>query len=105
MKETKSQWLERMTNQLGLDADEILEVADVFVETSGDYLKTLKECRTADEEAVRAAHTLKGSAANLGLDELSDTARLVELDLRRGEIPSEIINRLIEIFEDFQEFL
>jgi HPt (histidine-containing phosphotransfer) domain-containing protein len=40
-----------------------------------------------DPAARRLAHTLKGSAANLRLDEIADTARTLERALRDGETP------------------
>ena len=94
-----------MSKVLGLDPDDIFEVAEFFVDNSNVYIDTLSECSSASPESIRAAHTLKGSAANLGLDQISEFAKSVETDLRNGILPKEGIEKLIKSFEEFKVFM
>jgi HPt (histidine-containing phosphotransfer) domain-containing protein len=105
MAEPKSAWLNRMSEILGLDHEEILEVAEVFLDTSGEYLDTIKKAKLNYTEAIRSMHSIKGSAANIGLDELSDAALKVENALKKGTDPQEAIERLLQSFEDFKKLM
>ena len=105
MAETKAQWLDRMTSTLGLDEEDILEVAEVFLDTSDLYLDILKKNNPNYDEALRAAHTIKGSAANIGVDPLSDAALSVEAALKKGTDPKAEIAQLLKSFEDFKKLI
>lgn len=50
------------------------------------------------EEAFKFAHTIKGVAANLGLDSLNDSMEIMVEKLRKGNC--ENINELFEAFND-----
>ena len=53
------------------------------------FLQTLKDSLISEdhETAVRAVHTMKGSADSLGLFPIMDAAMTVLLDLRTGNLP------------------
>lgn len=57
--------------------------------TADPSYAALKEALAAGdaETAFRAAHTMKGTAANLGLDTLAAAASALTEVLRRGELP------------------
>ncbi|MBT4400654.1 MAG: response regulator, partial [Bacteroidetes bacterium] len=48
------------------------------------------------EVAIRLAHTLKGVAGNLGINEVFEASKLVESDLNNGSLKDESITRLRE---------
>jgi HPt (histidine-containing phosphotransfer) domain-containing protein len=58
-------------------------------------------------ESIIAAHSIKGSAANIGLTALSEAAKTIEIDLKSGDtsqVPAKVIN-LKAAFEDFRVLL
>ena len=87
MPETKTEWLNRVANMHGLDPEDIEEVAEICLEDSKVCLETLQNAKDGDdlENAVRAAHSLKGSATNVGLDALSAVSKVVESALKQND--------------------
>jgi PAS domain S-box-containing protein len=61
-------------------ADLLAELIDLFLHDAPGHLTALQEALSRDDgrAAQRAAHTLKGSAANLGATRLSATCRAIE---------------------------
>jgi HPt (histidine-containing phosphotransfer) domain-containing protein len=82
---------------LGLEEEEYLELLELFVDTSASDLERLRTAITLGDldQATKAAHSLKGAAGNLGLTELFETAKKVEMDARD--------NRLERITESVSE--
>ena len=80
MPETRNEWLARMTETHGIDAEDILEIAELFFETVGDNVEEIKEAHDSgdSETVVRLAHGLKGAAANIGFEEISEKAKVLE---------------------------
>lgn len=75
--------LEELREALGEGLDEI--VAQFFSLLPGHLRGVDAGLAAADFDAVRnCAHTLKGSAANLGLVELHDVAKAMEQAVRGG---------------------
>jgi signal transduction histidine kinase/CheY-like chemotaxis protein len=63
-----------------------------FAAEQADVLRAFREARERDpEEAVRLAHTLKGTGANLGLDRLSRAAAALERAARAWAASGEAI--------------
>ncbi len=60
--------------------DDLIEILDIFVDTSPDLLHQLKNATSsADCEAIRAsAHSLKGAASNICAEPLSKSAERIE---------------------------
>jgi HPt (histidine-containing phosphotransfer) domain-containing protein len=72
--------------EIGLEETEYLELLDLFIratESDLDEIRAADRARDAGR-AARAAHSIKGAAANLGLPEISEEARLIEERGRRG---------------------
>jgi|YelNatPaOPRAMG01_1025707.scaffolds.fasta_scaffold07545_3 HPt (histidine-containing phosphotransfer) domain-containing protein len=78
--------VENAARNLGIGRDELLEVLELFLEISWEDFLALKEAlETGDQpRAAAAAHSLKGAALNLGLQELADLARTLELAAKDG---------------------
>ena len=86
----------------GLDPEDIEEIAEMCLEDTNDNLSVLEDLSDMSE-SIRAAHSIKGSAANIGLSNLSDAAKSIEMDLKAGEttqVPTKLIS-LKAAFEDF----
>ncbi len=75
--------LTRLLEQLG--AGTVREIVDAFLAALAESLPTLHQgCRDHDRELLaRTAHRLKGSALNLGIDDLGGS--LAELELHAAE--------------------
>jgi len=65
---------------LGLDKEEFVELLILFVETAHADLDKLQTALSEMDgnQAVAAAHSIKGAAANLGLTALYEAAKEVE---------------------------
>ncbi|HIJ81780.1 MAG TPA: response regulator [Desulfuromonadales bacterium] len=71
------------------DADAAAAVAAIFVEGASQQIGTIRLALEARDAAAlcQAAHKLKGSAANLAMPLLSETARRIELCAEGGNLP------------------
>lgn len=69
-----------LAENLGLEEDEYMELIELFIDTgSADYAKIQSAMADNDaEQVMRSAHTIKGAAGNLGLMEVSESARIIE---------------------------
>jgi HPt (histidine-containing phosphotransfer) domain-containing protein len=72
--------LKILADDLELELDEFYELAELFVSTADSDLAQLKAAlaRNTVDDAVNAAHSLKGAAGNLGFRELSGLAENIE---------------------------
>jgi HPt (histidine-containing phosphotransfer) domain-containing protein len=78
--------LKELSENLGLEQDEYLELLDLLIHTGRSDLVRLQAAisRGDLDEATQAAHSLKGAAANLGLVRLSEAAKKVEEQARNA---------------------
>ncbi len=78
----------QLASDLELDEEEYRSILDLFVETSRTDLAAIKTAvaRGDATAAGRAAHSLKGAAANLGLSDLSSTAHEIEEKSRESRL-------------------
>ena len=88
-----------LAENLGLEEDEYLEIIELFIET---VISDLDKLRTAIEEgdagkAADAAHSMKGAAGNLGLEEIQEAARRTEEEAR-----NEALSDITESFQDLK---
>ena len=98
-----------MAQSLGLEKDEFLEVLTLFFEVSSSDLQNLESgLEKEDPKLVSdAAHSIKGAAMNLGLTDISDIAKGVEMNARESNLngaleASQVIRqKLEEIQNDF----
>jgi PAS domain S-box-containing protein len=87
-------------------AQRYLDLANKFVAAHRDDMQRLGEllARHDDEAAVRLAHSLKGAAATLGMDELAEHAKKIEHALRSAPadsatVPEDDIGAIDRAFE------
>ncbi len=71
---------QELAENLGLEIDEYRELIELFIETgSADFQKILDGMAGGDaEQVMRSAHTIKGASGNLGLMDVSETAKIIE---------------------------
>lgn len=72
-----------IADNLGLDEEDIVEVAQLFIQTAPGEIERLVQAqqRMDAKLAAEAAHSIKGSSSTLGLDE---TAKLAQLVVKQG---------------------
>ena len=89
-----------MSRKLGLEEDEYLELVELFFETSKADLKNLRSAiNKKDMEMIaEIAHSLKGAAMNLGLDEFIELAKTIEKTARDGELEETAMT--VETFQE-----
>lgn len=80
--------IKRLAERLNLEEDECLELVNLFLETSESYLDKLKTGIDGcdNQQVVEAAHSLRGSAVNLGLEEIAELAKGVEENARQNSL-------------------
>ena len=105
MSESKTQWLQRVADMHGLDPEDIEEIAEMCLEDTDTHMATLKEAFNASDlkDAIRAAHSIKGSSANIGLSELCQSASAVEKQLKSANFDDYEVN-LAKLFKNLEEF-
>ena len=76
--------LSALAEHIGLEEDEFRELIELFVEVSGTDLNRLESGieQGDSKEVVEAAHSIKGAAINLGLQDISEIAHHVEMNAR-----------------------
>ena len=77
--------LKQMAENVGLEEDEYLSLLVLFIESSICHLKELKsDILNGDSKKVyETIHTIRGAAENLGIPEMSEIARVVEIKARK----------------------
>ncbi len=73
--------LRRMAENVGLEEDEYLPLLALFIETSICYLNELKSDILSgnSRKVYETIHTIRGAAENLGIPEMSEIAKVMEL--------------------------
>jgi HPt (histidine-containing phosphotransfer) domain-containing protein len=77
-----------LAQRLGLEEEEYLELLELFVETTGPNLAKLQGGLDAcdSRQVLEAAHTIKGSSANLGLAAIAEVAKEIEEKARHNSL-------------------
>lgn len=80
--------VKRLAERLELEEDECLELLELFLETSYTYLDKLRTGidGSDSQQVVEAAHALRGSAVNLGLEEIAELVKGVEENARQNSL-------------------
>lgn len=96
--------LERLKRTLGSKADQLLSGIINTFSLDGEQFVELMHRSLAERdqaELIRAAHTMKSTAATFGADNLSAMARELEERARRGEIDgnAELVRQIEVEFE------
>lgn len=77
-----------MAERLGLEEDEFIELAQLFVDTASSEIKRLEGALEASlvQGVVESSHSIKGSGGNLGFNEIFEAARYIEMQARQGSL-------------------
>jgi len=80
--------INELAENLGLEPDEYMEILELLVVSGQADIASLEQAIATDdaEGVVKAAHSLKGASANLGLMDLSETARDIEFKGRDQDL-------------------
>ena len=80
--------LENLAQDLGLENDEFLEVAELYVEVCASDIHKLQTA--IDDQnaglAADAAHSIKGASGNLGFTKAQAAAEKIEFQARQGRL-------------------
>ena len=71
---------QELAENLGLEVDEYRELITLFIDTGSADFKKIQEGLAGGnaDQIMRSAHTIKGAAGNLGLMDVSATAKTIE---------------------------
>ena len=105
MNESKQQWLQRMADVHGLDTEDIDEIAQMCLEDSLESLPSMKLDNTESDltEKLRIAHSIKGSSANIGLMDLSQSAQVLETQLHDNKLDNYEVS-LVKLTTELENF-
>ena len=80
--------IKELAENLGLEDDEYRELVELFIQSGGDDVQKIVEGVAAGniEQVMRAAHTIKGAAGNLGLVDVSAAAKIVEVRAMNNQL-------------------
>lgn len=80
MSESRTEWLNRMTDIHGLDAEDIIEIVEIFFDMFDENIALLPGLYDSGDisEVVRIIHGIKGAAANIGFEDVSEKAAVLE---------------------------
>jgi len=95
--------LKELANHLEMEEEEFLELIELFLDTSTSDLKDLQSAVEKGEglNAVKAAHSIKGAAANLGMAEIYELTKKIETEARGNQLDQTLesiptLRRLLE---------
>ncbi len=82
--------LKALGENLGLEKDEFVEIVEIFLETAYADVEKLAAANDAQDAkaASEAAHSLKGSAGNLGFMDIAGLSGKLESAARHNDISS-----------------
>lgn len=84
--------------------DGVRDILNAFWRSTDELSANLAQCVSSGEctAAARTAHALKGSAANVGAQRLSEAARDVETHSKSGDLVAarDALGRLAEIYRE-----
>jgi len=71
---------QELAENLGLEVDEYRELIELFIDTGSADFQKIQEALAGrnTDQIMRSAHTIKGAAGNLGLMDVSATAKTIE---------------------------
>ena len=78
--------IKELSENLGLEEDEYMEMLDLFLTSGGADLSRIEQAlKEANARLVHeAAHSLKGSAGSLCIDNIFELARAIDDKSRKG---------------------
>lgn len=86
--------LKKMAVDLDLELEEFYDLVEVFVETTASDLAKLESAIStgAAQQAVEAAHSIKGAAGSLGLMDTQGLAKEIEMNARQNLLEGSLEN-------------
>jgi histidine phosphotransfer protein HptB len=77
-----------LAENLGLEEDEYRELIELFIDTGTADFQKIQEAMDGgnSDQVMRSAHTIKGAAGNLGLMDVSETARTIEDSASKNQL-------------------
>lgn len=80
--------LQQIAEKLEFDLEDVEMLIEVFIESASESLDSLSQAiANKDFDSILlAAHSIKGSAANLTLVEISELAKTIELNAREKNL-------------------
>jgi HPt (histidine-containing phosphotransfer) domain-containing protein len=80
--------LKELAENLEMEEGEFLDMLKLFLETALSDLGHLQSAWERGEaiETAKAAHSVKGAAANLGLTEIFEMAKIIEMEARSNRL-------------------
>lgn len=98
-----------MADNLGLEIDEYRELIELFIDTGAVDFQKIQEALAGQnaDQIMRSAHTIKGAAGNLGLMDVSATAKTIEDSASKNELDQlpEAVQLLKSQFESIESFV
>ncbi len=78
----------KLAERLGLESDEFIELAELFVETGASDIEKLKiSIEKGDVKGVvESSHSIKGASGNLGFNDIYEIAKGIELNARNDNL-------------------
>jgi HPt (histidine-containing phosphotransfer) domain-containing protein len=100
---------QELAENLGLEVDEYRELIELFIDTGSADFRKIQEAlagRNADQ-IMRSAHTIKGAAGNLGLMDVSATAKTIEDNASKNQLDQlpQVVQMLKTQFETIEGFV
>jgi histidine phosphotransfer protein HptB len=79
---------QELAENLGLEVDEYRELIELFIDTGSADFQKIQEALDGgnSDQVMRSAHTIKGAAGNLGLMDVSETARTIEDNASKNQL-------------------
>ena len=77
-----------LASRLGIDEEDFLELIELFIATSLADMEKIRKALEAGSsaDAAAAAHSIKGASGNLGLDEMYNLAKDMEMQAKDGNL-------------------
>jgi HPt (histidine-containing phosphotransfer) domain-containing protein len=101
--------VKKMAENVGLEENEYLPLLELFIETGAAYLDELRVAiESGDSKSVyETTHTIRGAAENLGIPEMSELARVVEIRARQNilEGAEEAVRSLLRELSDLRKIV
>ncbi|QFR48758.1 Hpt domain-containing protein [Sulfurimonas lithotrophica] len=98
--------LEAIAKELDFDLEDVEMLVDVFLDSAEEGLVELKDAIAQNdlESIFASSHAIKGSAANIKLDEISSLARNIENSARNNNTMDyeKEYNKLKELVESIR---
>ena len=80
--------VDTLAEELGLENDELLEIAELYVESCASDFHKIQSAINENNPALiaEAAHSIKGASGNLGFTKAHQAAAQMENQARRGSL-------------------